>query len=303
MDIASLDELRIVLDPVGQAGIVLALMLVMFSVSLGLSGRDFARLGRRPGLFAAGVLTQVVGLPFLTFGIIQLIELPASIALGMLVVACCPGGASSNLLTYLARGDVAYSVSLTATSSVLAALFTPASILFWSQMYAPTSILLRTIDVSPFVFVLQTTLLLAVPLAAGTLAAARAPDAAKAIRRWTTLAGTLVLASVIVYGVFYFYADLIGALPLLGAVAVLHNAAAFALGAFVAWVMRAERAQRRALTFEIGIQNSGLALVMLVGQLRGLGGAAAIAAVWGVWHLIAGSIIVVGLRALDRARG
>ena len=126
MDIAALNQLQIVLDPVGQAGIVIALMLVMFSVALGLSAEDFYLLRDKPVLFVGGVATQIIGLPLLTFLIISVIELPASIALGMIVVACCPGGAVSNLFTFLARGNVAYSVSLTATSSVLAALLTPA---------------------------------------------------------------------------------------------------------------------------------------------------------------------------------
>ncbi|MDJ0938450.1 MAG: bile acid:sodium symporter [Woeseiaceae bacterium] len=302
MDIATLDQLRIVLDPIGQAGVALALMLVMFSVALGLKVDDFGLLGERPLVFAAGVVAQVVGLPLMTFCVLQFVEVPASIALGMLVVACCPGGAVSNLLTYLARGNVAYSVSLTATSSILAAVLTPASILFWSNLHAPTAALLASIDVSPVVFLAQTTVLLALPLVAGMIVAARAPDVAAGIRRRTALVGALVLGGVVVYGIAYFYPVLWPALPLLGTVTVLHNASAFLLGGVVGALTRAEGGIRRALTFEVGIQNSGLALVILVGQLKGLGGAAAIAAVWGVWHLVAGSIIVAVFRAIDRVR-
>ena len=179
MDVAALDQLRIVLDPFGQAGVAIALMVVMFSVALGLRGRDFQLLGDRPALFLGGVATQILGLPLLTFLLINVIELPASIALGMIVVACCPGGAVSNLLTYLARGNVAYSVSLTATSSVLAALLTPAWILFWSHLYEPTSVLLNSINVRPAIFLIQTTALLVVPLILGMSLAARMPDFAE----------------------------------------------------------------------------------------------------------------------------
>ena len=303
MDIAALDQLRIALDPIGQAGVSIALMLVMFSVALGLSAKDFALLREQPRLFIAGVTTQIVGLPLVTYGAINLIEVPASIALGMIVVACCPGGAVSNFFTFLSRGNVAYSVSLTATSSVLAAVLTPASILFWSHLYEPTSTLLESIDVSPWLFLVQTAFLLIVPLAIGMIVAARAPDIAAKIRKRTALAGSLVLGGVIVYGTFYFLPVLYPALPFLAAVAIGHNAVAFTLGASVALALRAERRVRRALTFEVGIQNSGLALVILVGQLQGLGGAAAIAAIWGVWHLIAGGLIVFALRRFDRARG
>jgi BASS family bile acid:Na+ symporter len=217
----------------------------------------------------------------------------------MIVVACCPGGAVSNLMTYLARGDVAVSVALTATSSILAALLTPASTLFWTGAYGPTAELLRSLDVDPMLFVMQTTVLLALPLAAGMFVAAKAPNIAAKIRGKTTLLGTAVLGGTIIYGIVYFFPVLWPAVGLLGSIAVIHNTVAFATGAVAGRLLSKDTAVRRALTFEIGIQNSGLALVILLAQLQGLGGAAAIAAVWGVWHLIAGSIIVQVFRMSD----
>jgi BASS family bile acid:Na+ symporter len=279
MDIIALDSLRIVLDPIGQVGVALALMLVMFSVALGLRVDDFSFLRDKPLLFAGGVIAQVIVLPLVTFLIILAMRPAPSIALGMIVVACCPGGAVSNLLTYLSRGNVAASVALTATSSLLAAILTPASILFWSHAYAPTGALLRSLDVSPLLFLAQTTFLLAVPLVLGMTVAARAPDVARRIKRRTTVLGVSVLVGVIIYGIAYFFPVLFPALPLLGGVVVLHNAIAFVVGALAGRVLSGAASTRRALTFEIGIQNSGLALVILLSQLKGLGGAAAIAAV------------------------
>lgn len=300
MDIAALDSLRIVLDPVGQAGVALALMLVMFSVALGLRIDDFAFLRDEPLLFAGGVVSQVLILPLATFLLILAIKPAASIALGMIVVACCPGGAVSNLLTYLSRGNVATSVALTATSSLLAAILTPASILFWSHAYEPTATLLQTLDVSPLMFLAQTTFLLAVPLILGMVVAAKAPDVAQRIRKRTTILGVSVLVGVIIYGIAYFFPVLFPALPLLGGVVVLHNALAFTTGALAGRALSRTAATRRALTFEIGIQNSGLALVILLSQLKGLGGAAAIAAVWGVWHLVAGGLLALFFRLFDQ---
>lgn len=303
MDIGALDSLRIVLDPIGQAGVALALVLVMFSVALGLRVDDFTFLREKPLLFAGGVISQVVILPLVTFLLILVLRPAASIALGMIVVACCPGGAVSNLLTYLSRGNVAVSVALTATSSLLAAILTPTSILFWSQAYEPTATLLRTLDVNPLIFIGQTTLLLAVPLVLGMVLAARAPDVAARIKKRTTVLGVSVLVGVIIYGIVYFFPVLFPALPLLGGIVVLHNTLAFATGALAGRALSRLSATRRALTFEIGIQNSGLALVILLSQLKGLGGAAAIAAVWGVWHLIAGGLLAVFFRQLDVIRG
>ncbi len=296
MEIDTLDSLRIVLDPIGQAGVALALMLVMFSVALGLRVKDFSFLRTRPLLFAGGVFSQIVLLPLGTFLLILVMEPAASIALGMIVVACCPGGAVSNLLTYLSRGNVAASVALTATSSLLAAILTPTSILLWSHAYEPTADLLQTLNVSPMIFVAQTTFLLAVPLVLGMVVAAKAPDVAARIKKRTTVLGVSVLVGVIIYGIAYFFPVLWPAVGMLGTVVVIHNAVAFGIGALAGRVLSRRSPTRRALTFEIGIQNSGLALVILLSQLKGLGGAAAIAAVWGVWHLIAGGLLALFFR-------
>jgi BASS family bile acid:Na+ symporter len=299
----TLDSLRIVLDPIGQAGVALALMLVMFGVALGLRVDDFRILADKPRLFIGGVITQILVLPLVTFGLIHLIAPPPSIALGMIVVACCPGGSVSNLLTYLSRGEVAVSVALTATSSMLAALLTPASTLFWAQAYAPTAELLRSLSVSPLLFIGQTTLLLAIPLAAGMIVAAKAPGVASKIRKKTTLIGALVLIGTIVYGVIYFFPVLWPAVGLLASITILHNSVAFLTGATAGWVLSRQSAVRRALTFEVGIQNSGLALIILLSQLQGVGGAAAIAAVWGVWHIIAGGALAFFYNYIDGKSG
>ncbi|MCH7830872.1 MAG: bile acid:sodium symporter family protein [Proteobacteria bacterium] len=301
MDTATLDSLRIVLDPVGQAGIAIALMVVMFSVALGLQVNDFRMLVKKPRVYLGGVVTQVLILPLVTFGLIHLISPPPSIALGMIVVACCPGGAVSNLLTYLSRGDVAVSVALTATSSMLAALLTPTLTLFWAQAYEPTALLLQSLEVDPLLFIGQTTLLLAIPLAAGMIVAAKAPDFARRIRKRTTLAGTAVLGATIIYGIIYFIPVLWPAAGLLVGIALIHNATAFATGAAAGFLLSGQSSVRRALTFEVGIQNSGLALIILLSQLKGVGGAAAIAAVWGVWHLLAGGLLVFAFNYYDKA--
>ena len=302
MDTETLDSLRIVLDPLGQAGVALALMLVMFGVALGLRVQDFRILADKPSLYVGGVLAQIVLLPLVTFGLILLISPPPSIALGMIVVACCPGGSVSNLLTYFSRGDIAVSVALTATSSMLAALLTPASTLFWAQAYGPTAELLISLDVNPLLFIGQTTLLLALPLAAGMVVAAKMPEFAERIRKRTTVAGAAVLGATIVYGIAYFYPILWPAVGLLAGITILHNTAAFATGAAVGMVLTKESSIRRALTFEVGIQNAGLALIILLAQLKGVGGAAAIAAVWGVWDLIAGGLLAISYNYFDKKR-
>lgn len=297
--IETLDSLRITLDPIGQAFIASALFLIMLGVSLGLRLQDFAFIKSAPKLFLGGVITQLLGLPLLTLVLILIFAPPPSIALGMLVVASCPGGTVSNMLVYFARGDLAFSVALTATSSLFAAFFTPASILIWSSFYRPTANLLETIDYSPIAFIAQTAALLAVPLLLGMTLNAKFPQWARLWRSRIANLGAMSLLAAVIFGTIQFFPTLMGALHLLVPMTVIQNGAAFILGASVARALGAEKAKRRTLTFEIGIQNSGLALVILLGQLNGVGGAIAIAAIWGIWHLIAGGAIVSIFRFID----
>ena len=299
MDISELDKLRIALDPVGQVALALALMLLMFSIALNLSVKDFTLLLQRRVLLIGGVIAQVVALPLVTFLIVMLIQPAPSIALGMFVVACCPGGVVSNYFTYLAQGNVAYSVSLTAMSSALAAFLTPLLIVFWSQTYEPTATLLESIDFSPLAFLAQTTVLLVVPLVAGMLVVGRDPGVARRLQKVVARIGALALLAAIVIGAAKFLPILLPAMPLLVAITIVHNLAAFGTGAAAGLMMRADVKTRRALVFEVGIQNSGLALVILLAQFQGLGGAAAMAAVWSLWHLIAGASTVFVMRRLN----
>jgi BASS family bile acid:Na+ symporter len=140
---------------------------------------------------------------------------------------------------------------------------------------------------------------LAVPLIAGMTFAAKAPAIAERIRKRTTLIGALVLIGTIIYGFVYFYPILSPALGLLLGITIVHNGAAFVSGATAGWILSTDSAVRRALTFEVGIQNSGLALIILLAQLKGVGGAAAIAAVWGLWHIVAGGALALMYNFVD----
>ena len=275
----------------------------MFGVSLGLRLEHFALVGKRPLELLAGAATQIILLPAMTLLLVMALDPAPSLALGMIVVACCPGGASSNFLSFLARGDVAYSVALTATSSLAAAFLTPVSILFWSGLYPPTAALLAAIAAEPQAFLAQTTLLLAAPLFLGMAAVRFAPAFAARARPHVGRVGAALLIGVILYGTAQILPALAGALGAVVPLAALHNAAAFLLGAAAGRLIGAAPATRRALTIEIGVQNSGLALTILLAGLEGLGGATAIAAVWGVWHFVGGGVTVLVYRMLDARRG
>lgn len=302
MDAQALDQLTIALEPAAQAMLAAAIIIMMFAIALGLRPEHFAFLRKDPKHFWGGIAAQIIALPAATIALAAILQPPPSIALGMIVVAACPGGNVSNFMTYAARGDTAYSVSLTAGSSVIAAFWTPAAILLWSGFYPPTADLLDTIEFDRTSFILQTTVMLAAPLALGMTAAFYRPAAAEKIRKPLALFGAGILAVVIIRGTIDFWPILIGAWAIIMIPVILHNAAAFALGAAAGRVLAASPPQQRSLTFEVGIQNAGLAVVLLVSQLKGLGGAAAIAAVWGVWHFFSGGAMVAFYRYLDRRK-
>ncbi len=299
MDAAALDQLTIALSPTAQALLSGAIIAMIFAIALGLKPEHFAFLRTDPKLFWGGLAAQLIGLPAMTLALVSIMHPHPSIALGMIVVAACPGGNVSNFMTWSARGDPAYSVSLTAGSSVIAALWTPTAILLWSEIYPPTAALLDTINFNRGAFVLQTTVMLAVPLALGMVGAKYFPAAAQKIRKPLGLFGGGVLAYVIIDGVLDFWPVIEQGWMLIYIPVAVHNAAAFALGAVSGRLLGASPARRRSLAFEVGIQNAGLAVVLLLAQLQGLGGAAAIAAAWGVWHFFSGGAMIALFRFID----
>jgi len=300
MDAAALDAVRIEFGPASQAGLSVILGLMMFAVGLSLRLEHFAFLRTEPLRVATASLVQLVGLPLVTLGLIHLINPSPGVALGMIVAACCPGGAVSNLLTHLARGRTALSVALTGVSSVAATIATPASILFWSGVYAPTAGLLESLNFQPLDFLLRTALLLGGPLAAGMAIAARSELWAKRLKPPATLLAVGSLATLILIGLASNWELTVSAGGLILAPVALHNAVALALGGLTGAALGMAADGRRALTMEIGLKNTGLGLILLLGPFGGVGAAVAIVAVYGIWDLITGGLLAGSWRVLDR---
>ena len=288
---AGLDDVVLNLDHRAQSGLSIILALMMFSVGLGLRIDDFRRVLLRPSILLFGTALQVMALPALTFLLTFAIAPTASIALGMMVVAACPGGNASNVLTQAARGDAALSVSLTALSSALAVLTTPFNIVFWAGLHPRTSNLLSTIGLDRGAFLFETALTLGAPLATGLLLAEGATSVAARIRKPLHAFSLLALGGFIVGALAANGSPLAGAGWFIFPVLVIQDAMALALGYLAARFAGLPDGAQRAFTFEMGIRNSGLGLVILLGHFKGLGGAALITAGWGVWHLISGGAL------------
>lgn len=300
MDAELLDSITLDLGGGSETALALILSLMMFAVALGLRTEHFRFFKENPKIYLAGVIAQIIGLPLLTLLICFIVNPPASVALGMILIACCPGGNTSNLLALFGKANTALSVSLTATSSLAAAFITPVSIIFWSQLYPPTRSLLTEINLDTWGFLQNTLIILALPLMLGMVFARFAPAiTAKLQRPLSALAGIGLI--VIIVGACLQYMPVFFQLGLsIFALVIAHNGLSFLMGYLSGIISKADTASRRALTFEVGIQNSGLGIVILLTQLGGLGGAGVVAGLWGTWHIIAGLLLVVLFRFNDR---
>ena len=300
MSPSEIDRFQLDLGGSSEMAMAFILALMMFAVALGLRMSHFSFFKTNPKVYVAGVFAQLIGLPLLTLALCYLINPLPSIALGMILIACCPGGNVSNLLAMFGKANTALSVSLTATSSLIAAFLTPISILFWSSLYPPTRSLLTDINLDVVSFLTQTLIILALPLVLGMLAARYAPKLAGRLQKPLAIITGIGLL-IIILGACYKYKDLFLTIGLsVAGIVILHNGLAFLMGHLAGALSKADIPSRRALTFEVGIQNSGLGIVILLTQLGGLGGAGAVAGLWGIWHIIGGLMLAALFRWNDK---
>jgi len=285
---AQLDQATLAFEPGSLVVLNVVLALVMIGVALDLRPADFAGVLRAPRAVIVGLLGQVVVLPALTFALVMLLQPPPSVALGMMLVAACPGGNMSNFITHLARGNTELSVTMTAIGTVLAVVTTPLNLSFWSGMYPDTAALVRAVALSPGELVATVLAVLGAPLALGMLVATRSPKLADRLRGPFKLLSVACLSLFIVIGIKRNAGLFVEHWALLVGVVAVHNGLALLSGWLVAKTAGLAGRDRRAIAIEVGIQNAGLALVLAFDFFPGLGGTAMIAAWWGVWHLIAG---------------
>ncbi|MDP2493841.1 bile acid:sodium symporter family protein [Shimia thalassica] len=278
------------------------LAVVMFSIAIDLKPEDFSRLARAPKALVTGLVSQFVLLPVLTFGLVLLVQPQASIALGLILVAACPGGNISNFITHRAGGNAALSVSLTAFSTVGAIFLTPINIAFWGSMYAPTREILKATSVDPVAVAITVGIMLVLPLVLGITLNVKRPDITAKLRgplQWVSMGifvAFVLLAIAANWTYFLAYAGMVAGLVLI------HNAVALAGGFGFATVMGLSQFDRRAITIETGIQNSGLGLVLIFAFFHGLGGMAVVAAFWGIWHILSGIVLASLMNRTEATR-
>ncbi len=284
----TIDQVQLNFNPATLTVLNVLIGLIMFGVALDIRIDDFKRIARDPRGPLIGLTAQFLLLPAFTFLLIQIIEPPPSIALGMLMVSACPGGNFSNFLAHHAKANSAMSVTMTAISTALAIVMTPFNFTFWGNQSPGTAAILRDVNLSPLDLFGTVLMILGIPLVLGMLVAARSPDLATKLRK------PMKIFSLTAFGIFVAGALLANwsqFLENIGRVAIvvaIHNGMALALGYWSARALGSPKYDSRAISIEVGIQNSALALVLIFSFFDGLGGMAIIAAWWGVWHLISG---------------
>ena len=294
MDATAIDQVRLNFNPQGLMIINGAIGLMMLGVSLDLELEDFKRIIKAPKAPAIGLAAQFLLLPALTFALILILKsipstaLVPSMALGMILVAACPGGNLSNIITYLAKGNCAISISMTAISTVVAIFMTPLNLSLWGSLNSDTAAILREVQLSPMDVFVTVFVILGIPLILGQVLKRVFPNLADKVRKPFKIF-SLVFFIIIVAGAlaanWRFFIDYVG---LVIFAVFLHNALALNLGYWSGRAVKLPERDCRATCIEVGIQNSALGLVLVFNFFDGLGGMAILVAWWGVWHIISG---------------
>lgn len=282
------DEIRLNFNPASLALLNAVLGFLMFGIALDTRVDDFRRVLRMPLAISVGVAAQFIVLPAVTYVLTRLLGVGPSVALGMILVACCPPGNVSNILTHRAQGNVALSVSMTAISNAIAIVVMPLNFAFWGSLHPEASGLLKTIALDPLDMVGHIVAIIGLPFVLGLWCAHRFPAFTQRVKRGVSILSFVALIGFIlgaIAGNWRFFLDYVGLVLL--AVA-LHDALAFGTGYLCARVTGLQDYDRRAVSIEVGIRNAGLGLVLIFSFFGGLGGMAVVAGVWGFWDIIAG---------------
>jgi bile acid:Na+ symporter, BASS family len=286
--VADIDLVRLNFNPQTLLLLNLVLGLVMYGVSLELKAEDFRAALATPRALVIGLLGHHVIFPAVTYALVLALQPRPSIALGMILVSSCPAGNISNFLTHYARGNTALSVSISTLSTLAAIVMTPLNVAFWGGLYAPAQAILREVAVNPLEMFLHVLMLLGVPLALGLWTSRRFPGfTARAVKPFKVLSLVFFLVFVLaaLAANWRYFLDYVG---MVVSVVFLHNGLALATGYGLAAASGLPERDRRAVSIECGIQNSGLGLILIFNFFDGLGGMAVVTAWWGIWHIVAG---------------
>lgn len=288
-----LDKLHVNFDTGSLWILNVIIAFVMFGIALDIQLSSFKKLFQNPKILFTGVIAQFILLPALTFVFIKITTPIPSIALGLILIAACPGGNISNFMSHLAKGNAALSVSLTAFASVLCLFMTPINLQFWANLYPPTADILRKVELNWFTITKIVVLTIGIPLFTGMLLNFLKPLLAKQLSKilkpisLVIFLGFIAIILINNFSVFSKYAHYVLFLV------ISHNALALLMGYYFSKMMGLSKKNRKTISIETGIQNAGLGLLLIFSFFEGLGGMALLAAFWGLWDIVSGLAIAI----------
>ena len=294
-----LDHVRLNFSPAGLFALNVVIAFIMFGVALDIKMQHFKELVMRPKSVLVGVFSQFVLLPAVTFLFVLLINPTPTVALGMILIAACPGGNISNFMSAMAKGNLALSVSLTGIATLAATFMTPINFALWGELFinyynnAGAGDYLVPIKIDFLQMVQTVIILLGIPVVAGLLFAHYLPKITTKIKKPIRQLSIVIFIAFVIVLLSANFDNFKKFVHLVFIIVLIHNALALLTGFSISSIFRLPRIDKRSITIETGIQNSGLALVLMFNpkifppELE-LGGMTIIAAWWGIWHIISG---------------
>ena len=255
--------------------------IVMFGMGMTLKLSDFKVVFTKPKAVITGILSQFIIMPLIAWVLCLVFQLPTELAVGVMLVGCCPGGTSSNVMTYLSKGDVALSVGMTACTTIMAPVVTPALVLLLAG---------QAVDVSYVSMLMSIVQVVLVPIVLGFVINHFFEKFAQACSKVLPLVSVIAICLIIMAVVAANAAKIMTVGWLIVAVVMLHNLCGYALGYGVGKLLGLSRDQMRTLSIEVGMQNSGLATSLATVHFASMPLAAVPGTVFSVWHNISGAI-------------
>lgn len=268
--------------------IIYLLMIVMFGMGLTLRAADFKTVFTRPKDVIIGCIAQFTIMPFLAYILTKIFNLPAELAIGVILVGACPGGTSSNVMTYLARGDVALSVAMTAVSTLLAPILTPLLTLLYAG---------QRVDVNVIAMFISIVKVVIIPIGLGVILNRLFSRFTEKITEILPLVSVTAIVAIVASVVAASSSKIMTAGIIIAIVVILHNTLGYICGYLIGKALKMEDRKCNAVSIEVGMQNSGLATALAATHFASMPLATIAGALFSVWHNISGSIVANIMKA------
>jgi bile acid:Na+ symporter, BASS family len=289
----NIDSIKINFSPDNLLVLNICLALIMFSIALDIKRSDFEMLWRSPKPAIVGMISQLVLMPLVTVGLVFIFNPPPSVSLGMIAISACPGGNNSNYSTHLAKGNTALAVTTTSLSVIFCMITMPLYIWLGAKVIPNMDSLKREVYLNPIDMVKIVGLLILLPLVIGMLVSHRFPVFTERIRKPFRILSVVLFFALILGALAANFQNIINYVGKVFGVVFILNMAALSLGYWFARFNKLSEPDCRALTFETGIHNITLALILIFNFFDGLGGMALVAAWYGIWDLLTGFALAI----------